>query len=74
MAGAQQEGEKQECEDQQDAHAPQAYSNSDVLRRAEIPVIVASDAAGPVEGSHGISVVATTALAKKPSIAATITP
>jgi 4-methyl-5(b-hydroxyethyl)-thiazole monophosphate biosynthesis len=41
----------------------EAVTIIDVLRRAEIPVIVASETAGPVEGSHGISVVATTALA-----------
>ncbi len=41
----------------------EAVTIIDVLRRAEIPVIVASDTVGPVEGAHGISVVATTALA-----------
>lgn len=40
----------------------EAVTVIDVLRRADIPVVVASNEAGPVEGSHGISVVATHAL------------
>ncbi len=35
----------------------EAVTIIDVLRRAEVPVIVASDRAGPVEGSHGLAVV-----------------
>jgi 4-methyl-5(b-hydroxyethyl)-thiazole monophosphate biosynthesis len=42
----------------------EAVTIIDVLRRADITVIVASDSAGPVEGSHGISILATTALSE----------
>lgn len=41
----------------------EAVTLIDVLRRAEIPVVVASEAAGAVEGSHGVSVLAPIALA-----------
>ncbi|RMH37740.1 MAG: DJ-1/PfpI family protein [Deltaproteobacteria bacterium] len=40
----------------------EAVTIIDVLRRADIPVIVAGERPGPVEGSHGIAIVATTAL------------
>lgn len=48
----------------------------DVLRRAEIPVWVASEGTGPVEGSHGISVHASVALAdvKADDLAAIVLP
>jgi len=42
----------------------EAVTIIDVLRRAGITVIVASDRTGPVVGSHGISVVATQALSQ----------
>lgn len=41
----------------------EAVTLIDVLRRAEVPVIVAGDQAGPVRGSHGIAIHAETALA-----------
>lgn len=40
----------------------EAVTIIDVLRRADIPVVVAGDRAGPVRGSHGIVVVADEAL------------
>jgi 4-methyl-5(b-hydroxyethyl)-thiazole monophosphate biosynthesis len=42
----------------------EAVTIIDVLRRADVPVIVAGDKAGPVRGSHGISVLAEKALAE----------
>lgn len=42
----------------------EAVTIIDVLRRAGVEVVVASDSAGPVEGSHGIGVVATAALSE----------
>lgn len=41
----------------------EAVTIIDVLRRAEVPVIVAGDQAGPVRGSHGIAIEAEVALA-----------
>jgi len=41
----------------------EAVTIIDVLRRAELRVLVASTAAGPVRGSHDIEIVADTALA-----------
>lgn len=41
----------------------EAVTIIDVLRRAELPVVTASDRAGPVRGSHGIEVSADVALA-----------
>ena len=40
----------------------EAVTIIDVLRRADIPVVVASEKAGPVEGSHGLCVVASATL------------